>query len=87
MGEIIVWLGIATIAAGVVVEPPVHAALGLPLGVAVLLSYVSPVLVTYVLMAVSGITLTERKMDMRCGHLADYQDWKRDTYALIPKIF
>ncbi|KAF9875998.1 hypothetical protein CkaCkLH20_06444 [Colletotrichum karsti] len=91
-GEISLWTGIATASAGILVTRPIQAALGLsgvaagPL-IAAGISYVSPAFVTLLLTKVSGIPLSEKKYDKRYGDRKDYQEWKKNTPKLIPKIF
>lgn len=90
-GEISLWTGIATTACGVLVSEPARIALGLPRGLAgpalaVGISYVSPAFVTFLLTKVSGIPLSEDKYDKRYGHRKDYQEWKKNTPRLFPKL-
>ncbi|GJC81288.1 hypothetical protein ColLi_04126 [Colletotrichum liriopes] len=91
-GEISLWTGIATAAAGTLVSKPIQMALGLSGGVAgpltaVALSYVSPAFVNFLLLKVSGVPLSEKKYDKRYGDRKDYQEWKKNTPKLFPKIF
>ncbi|KZL64716.1 hypothetical protein CI238_11730 [Colletotrichum incanum] len=91
-GEISLWTGIATAAAGTLVSQPIQVALGLSGGVAgpltaVALSYVSPAFVNFLLLKVSGVPLSEKKYDKRYGDRKDYQEWKKNTPKLFPKIF
>ncbi|GKT70935.1 DUF1295-domain-containing protein [Colletotrichum tofieldiae] len=91
-GEISLWTGIATAAAGTLVSKPIQMALGLSGGVAgpltaVTLSYVSPAFVNFLLLKVSGVPLSEKKYDKRYGDRKDYQEWKKNTPKLFPKIF
>ncbi|CAK7221934.1 hypothetical protein SCUCBS95973_004669 [Sporothrix curviconia] len=84
-GEITLWTGLATAAAGVLTRAPVLAALGgirplTALGVAT----ASPAFTAFVLTKVSGIPLSERKYDSKYGHREDYQAWKRNTPRLFP---
>ncbi|KAF6832582.1 hypothetical protein CMUS01_06868 [Colletotrichum musicola] len=90
-GEISLWTGIATAAAGVFVTRPVQAGLGLSGGVigllsGVAMSYVSPAFVSLLLLKVSGVPLSEKKYDERYGNRKDYQEWKRNTPKLFPKL-
>ncbi|KAK8069775.1 hypothetical protein PG994_006391 [Apiospora phragmitis] len=88
-GECTLWTGIATAAAGVLVTSP--AQLGLPGGVggrilALLLSYVSPAFVSFLLLKVTGVPLSEKKYDKRYGDREDYQNWKKNTPKFFPKL-
>ncbi|KAK7942772.1 uncharacterized protein PG986_011885 [Apiospora aurea] len=89
-GECTLWTGIATAAAGVLVTSPVQVGLGFPGGVggkilALLLSYVSPSFVSFLLLKVTGIPLSE-KYDKRYGDRKDYQDWKKNTPKFFPRL-
>ncbi|KAF4826177.1 hypothetical protein CGCTS75_v009449 [Colletotrichum tropicale] len=91
-GEISLWTGIATAAAGIIVSKPVQANLGLYGGIAgpllaTAMSFASPAFVALLLTKVSGIPLSEKKYDKRYGDRKDYQEWKKNTPKLIPKIF
>ncbi|KAK2766493.1 hypothetical protein CKAH01_04776 [Colletotrichum kahawae] len=91
-GEISLWSGIATAAAGVIVTKPVQASLGLYGGamgplLATGMSFASPAFVALLLTKVSGIPLSEKKYDKRYGDRKDYQEWKKNTPKLIPKVF
>ncbi|GKT44117.1 uncharacterized protein ColSpa_04298 [Colletotrichum spaethianum] len=91
-GEISLWTGIATAAAGTLVSQPIQVALGLSGGVTgpltvMALSYVSPAFVSFLLLKVSGVPLSEKKYDKRYGDRKDYQEWKKNTPKLFPKIF
>ncbi|KAK2049187.1 DUF1295-domain-containing protein [Colletotrichum somersetense] len=91
-GEISLWTGIATAAAGTLLLQPIQVALGLSGGVAgrltaVGLSYVSPAFVSFLLLKVSGVPLSEKKYDKRYGDRKDYQEWKKNTPKLFPKVF
>lgn len=86
------WTGIATAAAGVLVTQPIQLALGLSSGVtgpltAMAMSYVSPAFVSFLLLKVSGVPMSEKKYDKRYGDRKDYQEWKKNTPKLFPKIF
>ncbi len=70
-GEILLWTGIAVIAA------PVFQGwqwLGL----------VSPVFVAFLLLKVSGVPLLEKRADEKWGSNPDYQAYKRHTPVLLP---
>ncbi|EXF79739.1 hypothetical protein COL5a_010225 [Colletotrichum fioriniae] len=91
-GEMSLWTGIATAAAGVLVTQPIQLALGLSSGVtgpltAMAMSYVSPAFVSFLLLKVSGVPMSEKKYDKRYGDRKDYQEWKKNTPKLFPKIF
>ncbi|PTB42871.1 hypothetical protein M441DRAFT_77939 [Trichoderma asperellum CBS 433.97] len=91
-GEISLWTGIATASAGVLARLPVQQALGLsggPLGVitTTVLSFVSPAFAAFLLLKVSGIPLSEKKYDKRYGDRKEYQEWKKNTPRLIPKLW
>ncbi|OLN85152.1 hypothetical protein CCHL11_06227 [Colletotrichum chlorophyti] len=90
-GEISLWTGIATAAAGTLATQPIQLALGLSGGATGLLltaamSYVSPAFVSLLLLKVSGVPLSEKKYDKRYGDRKDYQEWKRNTPKLFPKL-
>ncbi|KAF1923176.1 DUF1295-domain-containing protein [Didymella exigua CBS 183.55] len=91
-GESTLWTGIAVAAAGLLVRQPAQAALGLGgLGATgqVLvagLCAASPAFVTFLLLKVSGVPLSENKYDERYGDRKDYQKWKRETPMFVPKF-
>lgn len=72
LGEILLWLGVAMVAA-----PVVHGWQ--------LVSLISPVFVVLLLTRVSGIPLLEARADKRWGELADYQRYKQKTPVLLPR--
>ncbi|KAL6352767.1 hypothetical protein LRP88_13240 [Fusarium phalaenopsidis] len=91
-GEITLWTGIATVAAGILARQPVQLALGLSgsagsILTTTALSYVSPAFAALLLTKVSGIPLSEEKYDKRYGHRKDYQEWKKNTPKLIPRFW
>ncbi|KAK0628728.1 hypothetical protein B0T17DRAFT_489536 [Bombardia bombarda] len=86
-GESTLWTGIATTAAGALLARPVQIALGLSSTTALSLCYVSPAFVTFLLLKVSGVPLSEEKYDKRYGDRKDYQEWKQNTPKFFPKIF
>jgi steroid 5-alpha reductase family enzyme len=47
---------------------------------------ISPLFVTLLLTRVSGIPLLEKKADMKWGGQADYEEYKKITPALIPRL-
>lgn len=86
------WTGIATTAAGVLARKPVQLALGLSGGAGgvlttTILSFVSPAFASFLLLKVSGVPLSEKKYNKRYGDRKDYQEWKRNTNKLVPKIW
>ncbi|KAK6845799.1 hypothetical protein PG995_009389 [Apiospora arundinis] len=90
-GECTLWTGIATAAAGVLVTGPAQLGAGFPGGVggrilALLLSYVSPAFVSFLLLKVTGVPLSEKKYDKRYGDRQDYQNWKKNTPKFFPKF-
>lgn len=93
-GEITLWSGLATVAAGVMTSPAGLAGMGmaswkypiLAKVVAGSMAAVSPAFVTFLLTKVSGIPMSEGKYDKRYGDREDYKKWKRETPVLVPKI-
>ena len=47
---------------------------------------VSPAFVTFLLLKVSGVPLSEEKYDKRYGDRKDYQQWKKNTPMFVPKF-
>ncbi|KAM0246913.1 hypothetical protein ACHAQJ_010035 [Trichoderma viride] len=91
-GEITLWTGLATASAGVLARLPIQQALGLsggPLGILATstLSFISPAFAAFLLLKVSGIPLSEAKYDKRYGDRKDYQEWKKTTPRLIPRLW
>ncbi len=72
-GEIVLWTGMAIVALPVL-QGWQWATL------------ISPVFVAFLLIKVSGIPLLEKKADQRWGGDDDYEDYKRRTPVLIPKL-
>ncbi|CBY00437.1 hypothetical protein IAQ61_011363 [Plenodomus lingam] len=90
-GEVTLWTGIALAAAGLLVRQPAQAALGLSGGLSgrVLVAGMcaaSPAFVTFLLLKVSGVPLSEEKYDKRYGDRKDYKKWKDETPMFIPKF-
>ncbi|KAL1604201.1 hypothetical protein SLS59_003994 [Nothophoma quercina] len=91
-GESTLWTGIAIAAAGLLVRQPAQNALGLSgLGATgqVLvtgLCAASPAFVTFLLLKISGVPLSEDKYDKKYGDRKDYQKWKRETPMFVPKF-
>ena len=71
-GEIVLWLGVALIAAPALDGPA-------------LVTLVSPLFVTILLLRVSGVPLLERKADATWGGQPDYVAYKAATPTLIPR--
>ena len=72
-GEITLWTGIAIIALNTLT------------GVEYV-TLISPVFVYILLTRMSGINLLENIADERYGHLKEYQNYKRNTPVLFPKL-
>ena len=47
---------------------------------------VSPAFVTFLLLKVSGVPMSEGKYDKRYGDRKDYQEWKKNTPMFVPKF-
>ncbi|KAK1834142.1 hypothetical protein QBC39DRAFT_344345 [Podospora conica] len=86
-GESMLWTGIATAAAGVLMAQPARAALGISPAAALAMCYVSPAFVTFLLLKVSGVPLSEKKYDAKYGDRKEYQEWKKNTPRFFPKLF
>lgn len=89
-GESTLWTGIATTAAGVMMSQAGVAGMGLASGlsgkiISLLMAGVSPAFVTFLLLKVSGVPLSEKKYDQRYGDRKDYQKWKEETPMFIPR--
>lgn len=72
-GEIVLWIGIAIIALPVLRGWQ-------------WVSLISPVFVTLLLTRVSGIPLLEKRADEKWGGQQDYEEYKKNTPALVPKL-
>ncbi|MHA1966317.1 MAG: DUF1295 domain-containing protein [Candidatus Hodarchaeales archaeon] len=72
-GEILLWVGIAVIAL-----PTLEGWRWLTL--------ISPVFVTLLLTKVSGVPLLEKRADEKWGGQEDYEEYKKNTPVLIPKL-
>ena len=48
---------------------------------------ISPAFVMALLLFVSGVPPSEKKYEAKYGDRKDYQEWKRNTPLLIPKLF
>jgi steroid 5-alpha reductase family enzyme len=72
-GEIVLWVGVAVIALPVLQGWQ-------------WVALISPVFVTLLLTRVSGIPLLESKADKKWGGQGDYEDYKKRTPVLIPRL-
>ena len=72
-GEIIIWVGVAIIALPVL-RGWQYAAL------------ISPVFVTLLLTKISGVPMLEKRADEKWGGQEDYEEYKKNTPPLIPKL-
>jgi steroid 5-alpha reductase family enzyme len=90
-GEMTMWTGVAVTAGSILASGAGQKALGWSgspvarLG-ALTLCAASPAFTTFLLTKVSGIPLSENKYDKRYGDRKDYQEWKRNTPVLFPKL-
>jgi len=87
-GEATLWSGIALAAAGLLVRQPAQAALGLSGGLSGQLLVAgmcaaSPAFVSFLLLKISGVPMSENKYDKRYGDRKDYQKWKVSFYIRI----
>jgi len=72
-GEIVLWIGIAIIALPVLQGWQ-------------WVALISPIFVTLLLTRVSGIPLLEKKADQKWGGQPEYEEYKKRTPSLIPRI-
>jgi len=72
-GEIMLWLGVAVIALPVLQGWQ-------------WVALISPLFVTLLLTRVSGVPMLEQKADKKWGGQADYEEYKKNTPVLIPKL-
>jgi steroid 5-alpha reductase family enzyme len=72
-GEILLWVGVAVIALPVLQGWQ-------------WVAMISPLFVTLLLTKVSGIPLLEKKADKKWGGQPEYEDYKKQTPMLIPKL-
>lgn len=86
-GEIVLWVGLASAAGGTLLFRPIRTSLGLsgPLPILVM-SSISPLFVSFLLLKVSGVPLSEAKYDKKYGDRKDYRTWKESTPKLVPKL-
>jgi len=73
-GEILLWIGVFTSAASILKGWQ-------------WIATASPVLITFMLLFLSGVPITERANDRKWGANAEYQQYKRNTRAIIPFIW
>ncbi|KAI1102892.1 DUF1295-domain-containing protein [Jackrogersella minutella] len=90
-GECTLWTGIATAAAGVLWTRPAQVGLGFSGGLVgklltLAISFASPAFVSFLLLKVTGVPLSEKKYDAKYGDRKDYQEWKRNTPKFFPKL-
>lgn len=71
-GEIVLWLGVAIVAAPVLQGWQ-------------WVALISPVFVTILLTRVSGVPMLEKRADEKWGGQPDYEQYKKETPVLIPK--
>lgn len=72
-GEIVLWIGIAIIAVPVLQGWQ-------------WVAMISPLFVMLLLTRVSGVPLLEKKADKKWGGQADYEEYKKNTPVLIPRL-
>jgi steroid 5-alpha reductase family enzyme len=90
-GEITLWTGVAVTAVSLLASKAGQNALGWSgsptarIGV-VALAGASPAFTAFLLTKVSGIPLSEGKYDKKYGDRKDYQEWKKNTPMLFPKL-
>jgi steroid 5-alpha reductase family enzyme len=72
-GEIVLWVGVAIIALPVLQGWQ-------------WIALISPIFVTLLLTRVSGIPLLEKKADQKWGGQEDYEEYKKNTPVLIPRL-
>lgn len=91
-GESTLWTGIATVSAGVLMSNPGLARMGFAgtglagKAAALLTAGISPAFVTFLLLKVSGVPLSEKKYDEKYGDQEDYKKWKKETPMFFPKL-
>ncbi|MCJ1401508.1 hypothetical protein MMC11_004722 [Xylographa trunciseda] len=90
-GESTLWTGIAVVAGGVLCSNVGQVGMGFAGGIggimaAAAMAGVSPAFVTFLLLKVSGVPLSETKYDKKYGDRKDYQEWKKNTPMFIPKL-
>lgn len=75
LGEMCVWIGLYIFGWQILDVPDK------------LIALISPVYIVGLLLFVSGVTLLEKAADKRWGKDKKYQDYKKNTPVLLPKIF
>jgi steroid 5-alpha reductase family enzyme len=91
-GECTLWTGVALVAAGVLASDAGVVGMGLSRPgipgrlLAIGLCAVSPAFVTFLLLKISGVPLSEKKYDAKYGNRKNYQEWKRNTPMFIPRL-
>jgi steroid 5-alpha reductase family enzyme len=91
-GECALWTGVAITTAAALATRAGMVGMGLPgagigrRALALGMCVASPAFVTFLLLKISGVPLSENKYDAKYGHRKDYQEWKRNTPMLIPKF-
>ncbi|KAI9051409.1 hypothetical protein LZ554_004456 [Drepanopeziza brunnea f. sp. 'monogermtubi'] len=89
-GESTLWTGLAIASAGVLTSAVglrgmhLSGASGRLIGAG--LCFVSPAFVTFLLLKVSGVPLSEKKYDEKYGDRKEYREWKENTPMFIPKL-
>lgn len=73
VGEILLWLGVALVAAGALTGWQ-------------WVALASPLFVTLLLTRVSGVPLLEKKAEARWGGQPDYEEYVRTTPVLVPRL-
>lgn len=73
-GEIMIWIGVALIALPVLQGWQ-------------LFTLISPVFVIVLLTRISGVPLLEKKADEKWGGMPDYEQYKKTTPVVIPKLY
>lgn len=91
-GECTLWTGIATVSAGVLASGAGQVGMGMAGGIggtaaALAIAGVSPAFLSFLLLKVSGVPMSENKYDKRYGDREDYQKWKRETPMFFPKLW
>lgn len=92
-GEMTLWTGIASAAGGLLVRNGAQIGLGLGglgIGGKVLVAGMcaaSPAFVSFLLLRISGVPLSEGKYDEKFGGRKDYREWKESTPMVVPKLW
>ncbi|CZR57105.1 uncharacterized protein PAC_06994 [Phialocephala subalpina] len=95
-GESTLWTGIAVTSAGVLASNVGQIGMGLASsasgvgllgrGLGIGMAAISPAFVTFLLLKVSGVPLSEKKYDKKYGDRKEYKKWKEETPMFIPKL-